>query len=150
MELLRHTKTEMTPHKKFLVVEDDLIIQPLWDRIIRAIDPNASIRWSTSEEGAEKLIEDKLKSHDHFDFIIADIMLSGKKTGVDLWKKYGDDDSLFLFASSISHRKFEQMVEGSENRFPYMVQKPLDTVECLESLRAMMAYKRAFSSGRSW
>jgi len=104
MELIHNTKTEMTPHKKFLVVEDDIIIQPLWDRIIRAIGPNAIIRWSTSEEGAE----------------------------------------------SISHRKFTQMVEGSENRFPYLVQKPLDTVECLESLRAMMAYKRAFSIGGNW
>lgn len=135
--------------KKFLVVEDDLSIQPLWERIISLIDPNAVIRWSTTEEGAEKLIQDRLKINDAFDFIITDIILAGQKNGVDLWKKYGDINSLFLFASSVSPRKFHDMVGDCEDRYPFLVNKPLDTAECVDCLKAMLAYKKVFSPSNS-
>lgn len=131
--------------KKFLVVEDDITIQPLWERIIKSMDSKAMIRWSSTEEGAEKLIQDRQRIGDSFDFIIADIMLAGKKTGIDLWKQYGNGDSVFLFASNLSPKKFAEMIGDRDDRYPFLVRKPLNSLECLECLRAMLAYKRAFS-----
>ena len=42
--------------RKYLVVEDDFTLQPIWEHIIRAVDPHALIRWARTEEGAERLI----------------------------------------------------------------------------------------------
>ena len=53
--------------RKYLVVEDDFTLQPIWEHIIRAVDPHALIRWARTEEGAERLINDRLKIEDEFD-----------------------------------------------------------------------------------
>lgn len=80
--------TETTSGGKiFLVVEDDFTYQPLWEKIIRTVDPKAKIRWCITAEGAEELI----KKSDTFDFIIADILLSGPKTAPSFVPYFGDD-----------------------------------------------------------
>ncbi len=129
---------------RFLVVEDDASIQPVWERIIRTIDPQAIIRWSRTGEGAEFLIEQQRKRHGVFDFIVADVMLAGKMTGVDLWRKHPESESLFLFVSALSQKKFNEMVGKDRDRFPFLVNKPIDPIECIESIRAMFAYRHAF------
>lgn len=129
---------------RFLVVEDDASIQPVWEHIIRTIDPRAVIRWSRTGEGAEFLIEQQRRQHGFFDFIVADVMLAGKMTGVDLWKNHPESESLFLFVSALPPRKFNEMVGEARDRFPFLVNKPIDPVECIESIRAMIAYRHAF------
>lgn len=126
--------------KTFLVVEDDFTYQPLWEKIIRSVDPSAKIRWSISAEGAEKLI----KSSETFDFIIADILLSGPRTGVDLWKRFRNRNSLFLFASGMPLKAFTELIGDHKGTYPYLLRKPLNPRECVESLRTLLAYKHCF------
>ncbi len=133
-----------TKRVKFLVVEDDYSIQPFWEQIIHAVAPNAVIRWAISEEGAEKQIRDRIKVDDQFDVVIADILLAGERNGVDLWKRYGDD-SLFVFTSGIRPVQFEKMIGERSVDMPTFLKKPLDPGECIESLRALLAFGRTFS-----
>jgi response regulator of citrate/malate metabolism len=130
--------------KTFLVVEDDFAYQPLWEKIIKTVDSKAKILWSLSAEGAETLIQKRIEAHEHFDFIIADILLSGPTTGIDLWKKFNQSDSMFLFASSLSLHAFEKMVGDHKGMYPYLIRKPLNPRECVENLKTMLAYRHAF------
>lgn len=126
--------------KTFLVVEDDFAYQPLWEKIIRSVDPDAKIRWSMSAEGAEKLI----KNSETFDVIIADILLSGQKTGIDLWKRFRNRNSQFLFASGMPLKAFTELVGDHKGTYPYLLRKPLNPRECTESLRTLIAYRHCF------
>lgn len=125
--------------KKFLVVEDDLGAQLLWERIIDIVDPKAVIRWATSEEGAEKLIRERARMGDDFDIVVTDVLLAGEKTGIDLWKRYGDGHSQFLFVSGIGRRKFTEMTGKWEDEYPLLMQKPLNAKDCILCMRAMLS-----------
>lgn len=126
--------------KSYLVVEDDFTYQPLWEKIIRSVDPKAKIRWCITAEGAEELI----KNTKTFDFIIADILLSGPKTGIDLWKRFKNRNAQFIFASGMPLKAFTEMVGTHDGTEPYLLRKPLNPRECAESLRTLMAYKHCF------
>lgn len=131
--------------QKFLVVEDDVVIQPIWSRILDLVDPNAIIFWATTEELAEKMIRERIELKDKFDFVVADVILEGPKNGVDLWRRFGRGDTLFLFASSVTPKKLSEMIGGTEERQPFLVRKPLDPQECVESVRAMLSYRGTFT-----
>ncbi len=128
--------------RKYLVVEDDFTLQPIWEHIIRIVDPKAIIRWARSEEGAEKLINDREKIDDQFDFVIADIMLAGEKNGVDLWKHYKETGILFLFTSGITEKKFTKMIGESYEEYPFFLRKPLYIPDCLDSINALLAFRQ--------
>lgn len=139
------TDVDSSKRKKFLVVEDDYTVQPFWEQIIQAVSPNAIIRWATTEEGAEKQIRDRLKIGDKFDLVITDIFLAGQKNGIDLWKRYGDAETLFVFSSVIRPNRFEAMIGDVGGEPPLLLKKPLDSKECIETLRAIIAYRQVFS-----
>jgi DNA-binding response OmpR family regulator len=125
---------------KILVVEDDLAAQPLWERIISLSDPRAIVRWATTEEGAEKLIRERHNLRDEFDVVVADVMLGGTKSGIDLWKRFGGGYSQFLLVSGLSRKKFSEMLGAWSDAYPLMIQKPLNPRECIVCLRALIAY----------
>ncbi len=133
--------------RKFLVVEDDFAAQPVWEKIIKMVDPKALIFWATSEEGAEKLIVSRAKYGDAFDFVIADIFLSGPKTGIDLWKRFGNESMPFLFISSITHNKFAEMIGDRQDLYPTLIRKPFNVRECVDSLFALLKSKKYFTLG---
>lgn len=131
------------PHR-FLIVEDDYGMQDIWEKIVLAVDPQAKIRWSTSGEGAEKQIRDRMNTKEDFDLVIADIFLTGDLSGVDLWKKYGHFGTPFVFASSVSTDRFERMVgRRRREQSPFLLQKPLNPADCIENLRLLLTYRRA-------
>jgi hypothetical protein len=124
---------------KFLVVEDDIGVQLMWERMIDAVDPEATILWATTEEGAEILIRDEARSGNDFDIVVADVMLAGKKTGIDLWKRYGNGNLQFLFVSGIGRKKFNELLGKGNLEHPYLLQKPLNPSDCIVCLRAMLS-----------
>jgi CheY-like chemotaxis protein len=134
--------------KKYLVVEDDFTLQPIWEHIIRSVDPQAIIRWARSEEGAEKLIYDRSKIEDQFDFVIADIMLAGQKNGVDLWRQFKQTGILFLFTSGISESKFNKMIGDTYEEYPFFIRKPLYIPHCIDCVNALIAFKQLSNRGR--
>jgi DNA-binding response OmpR family regulator len=126
---------------KYLVVEDDFALQTFWETIILSLDSKAIIRWSRSEEGAEKLLVDREVLGDPFDFVIVDVMLAGQKNGTDLWRKYKDKGLSFLFMSGLTERKFQKLLGEEKDDMQFFLKKPLDPVACLECLKALMAYR---------
>lgn len=156
MELMTFENRTPTAHgtylgfkerRKFLVVEDDCAAQPIWEKIIKLVDPKALIFWATTEEGAERLIEDREKYGDTFDFVIADIFLAGPKTGIDLWKRFGNDTLPFLFISSITENKFVELIGRQRDRYPLLIRKPFVVRECVEGLFALLKSKNYFKLG---
>jgi len=123
--------------RKFLVVEDDGAAHPIWERIIKLVDPKAMIFWAMSEEKAERLIEERRKFGDSFDFVIADIFLNGPKTGIDLWRRFGGALP-FVFTSSITQKKFLEMIGESTERYPTLIRKPFNPKECVENLMTLL------------
>jgi response regulator of citrate/malate metabolism len=130
--------------RKFLVVEDDFAAQPIWEKIIKLVDPKAIIFWATTEEGAEKMIENREKYGDSFDFVIADIFLAGPKTGIDLWKRFSRESMQFLFISSITRNKFLEMVGEHVDRYPMLIRKPFNVKECVDSLFVLLKSNKYF------
>jgi response regulator of citrate/malate metabolism len=133
------TKLSIPGNRKYLIVEDDLTLQPIWEHIIKLVDPNSIIRWSKSEEGAEKLINDRIKMSNPFNFVIADIMLSGEKNGIELWKKYQSIGMKFLFTSGISEKQFVKILESEGINRPFFVRKPIHIPNCIQTLKAMLS-----------
>lgn len=123
---------------KFLIVEDDIGIQQIWERIIDNIDPDAMIRWATTEEGAERLMRDRARLGDEFDVVVADIMLGGTKTGIDLWREHQGSAPRFLFTSGITKKKFKEMIGSHEGELPLLIQKPLNPNDCISCIRQML------------
>ena len=127
---------------KYLVVEDDLNAQPLWENFIRRVDRDAVIRWACTEEGAEDLIDERFKMNDAFDIVIVDIHLAGKKSGIDLWRRYCDTEIQFLFTSGITAAKFRLLIGKEFSESAFYVKKPLGLIDCVNSLNALKACQR--------
>ena len=136
-ETMLHPNVVYRRSARVLIVEDDITMQPLWKYVIEISAPGASIKWVTTEEGAEKIIAHRLHMSEEFDLIIADIFLSGSRTGIDLWKRYGEGNTQFLLMSAVSPTKFAKLV-GDGEPTPLYVQKPLNPIACIETISAML------------
>ena len=136
----------VSPHKQklsVLIVEDDFAMQPIWESVLREVSPQVSIKWSKSEEGAEILMNQKITQDQDFDLVIADIYLSGFKTGIDLWEKYLFSDSLFLFTSSMWIKEFANVIKKYENDYvPFFMKKPIKKAVAVETIKAMLSFKK--------
>jgi DNA-binding response OmpR family regulator len=76
--------------KKVLIVEDDLFLAAIVGRAIYDINADSDIDWATSlEQALGKVIKgiDQI-GQSPYEFVIADIMLDGHGTGLDLWKVF--------------------------------------------------------------
>ena len=136
-ETLPHTKAVHHRFARVLIVEDDITMEPLWKYVIETASSGASIKWVTTEEAAEKVIDNRLQMSEEFDLIISDIFLSGSRTGIDLWKKYGNSNTQFLLMSAVSPTKFGKLV-GDGEPAPLYVQKPLNPNACIDTISAML------------
>jgi hypothetical protein len=66
-----------------------------------------------------------------YDFIIADITLAGRTTGLDLWNtcKRRNLVTQFLFISGMPKETFLKSIEGDSAVPPQYLQKPLSIAE---------------------
>jgi DNA-binding NtrC family response regulator len=124
----------MEEKKKALIVEDDVCLRPLLGPIIHAISPSTQIHWVESAEDARK----KLRESD-YDFVIADIFLAGKNTGIQLWKDVDETkpDLPFVLMSGLPYFDFLKTIGQSEVAPPYL-EKPLQVGSCRQLLQAIM------------
>ncbi len=120
-----------------LIVEDDLSFEPLWRHVFQQISPVTTIDWALSEEQAERKILKRARMGLTYDLVIADIFLSGKKTGVDLWNRYGEDVGNFVFVSGLSKEKFDQLM-SLDFSSPIFMQKPLSPKQCRELIQNLL------------
>jgi len=140
-------RVQRPSRKRVLIVEDDMSMKLMLEQIVRSASPEAIIMASDTEEGASRLIDESASIRDNFDFVIADIFLAGQGTGIDLWRKYRDHDTPFVFASVTERSAFDRMVasetiggtETTYEKVPAFLQKPLDPTECMKVLRNLSA-----------
>ena len=123
----------MQAEKRILVVEDDLVVGRIIFQMIRSVTPNVKIDWFLSaEEALSKINELESLSGTFYDFIIADIALAGRTTGLDLWHtcKRRNLVTQFLFISGMPKETFMKSIEGDTNAVPpQYLQKPLSIAE---------------------
>jgi CheY-like chemotaxis protein len=125
----------MQIEKRILVVEDDLCVGRIIFHMIRSVTPNAKIDWFLSAEEALSKINDlESLSGISYDFIIADITLAGRTTGLDLWStcKRRNLVTQFLFISGMPKETFLKSIASAagENAVPpQYLQKPLSITE---------------------
>ncbi len=74
--------------KKVLIVEDDLFLAAIVGRAVYDINADSDIDWATSlEQALGKMIKGTEQiGKSPYELVIADIMLEGHGTGLDLWK----------------------------------------------------------------
>ncbi len=137
-ETMSHSDTVYHRSAHILIVEDDITMEPIWKYVIERAVPGASIKWVTTEEAAEKIIAHRLHTSEEFDLIISDIFLSGSRTGIDLWKRYGSSNSQFLLMSAVSPTKFAKLV-GDAEPSPLYVQKPINPIACIDTISEMFS-----------
>ena len=70
------------------VVEDDIDLSTVLDRILRVIDPKVHIEWATSAEEAKARLLSRAAAGTEvpYDLMIVDIFLEGEENGLDFWK----------------------------------------------------------------
>ena len=115
--------------KSVLIVEDDLALRPLWERAF--LSKKVVIDWATSLEEAEHHIRTRFTQNQPYNLVIADISLEGKGTGIDLWNRYGEEASNFVFVTGlpITKQAFHTLLNYG---YPPYFKKPLTAKKCLE------------------
>lgn len=126
-----------------LILEDDYTFKPLWTSVIKQCLPEAHIDWVQTEEAAERCIKLRRNMGERYDLIIADIFLSGRKTGIDLWERFSNAAEHFIFVSSLPRDTFDSLVTPTEEHYPIYLQKPLRASLCIDVIRQLTGQKIA-------
>ena len=119
---------------RVLILEDDLTLEPIWEKIIEKSSPSLFYVWATNVAEAETLLKAAEEAGEPFDLIIADIFLSGSKTGLDFWHSYLEKyRNKMILTSGV---KYDKMVKylGNGALVPKFLQKPLNINECINML----------------
>ena len=119
--------------KKVYVVEDDISLSTLMDRVLMNIDSELSLDWATSAEEAIEviLLAKKNKKPKPYDLIIIDIFLEGPASGIALWllvKKEFPDIPVLLTSSN--HLGDIIMPQMELPEIPVFLMKPFSMLEC--------------------
>ena len=136
-----------TPKKakpyRVLVLEDDMELSTVIERILRSIDSTIDLDWATSTEGAvarlEELLQDEHSSP--YDLIVADIFLHGKSTGIDFWRMCQElfPDIPVLITSALTFDRFFATI-GRHSISPPYLQKPFTAVEGKQMFETMLRF----------
>lgn len=133
------------------VVEDDLELSTVLERVLRSIDPHVQIDWATSAEDALVLLKNSSSSKKRgYDLVIADIYLEGEATGLDIWHYCQDrlPEVPLVVTSGLGLEKFLRSV-GTQSISPPFLSKPFLPGECKQVLEGQLAYspKARFAGG---
>jgi len=134
---LKHFKKTMESAKiaplKVFILEDDLEIGLIVERVLKNIDPYLSLDWATSAESALAQLEITLKEETFipYDLIIADIFLDGESTGIDFWRNCHElfPNTPFVVTSALNFDRFFSTI-GRHSISPPYLQKPFTPAEC--------------------
>jgi DNA-binding NtrC family response regulator len=111
---------------RILLIEDNPFFQTLWESIIgRATASAYTIDWANTDFIAEEMLE-----NNKYDIIISDIILTGSRTGFDIWKKYDSKDCCFIFSSSMPIEHFYECLKQFDKKPHHFIPKPLKINDC--------------------
>lgn len=134
VETLSYLKKNLNP--RILVVEDDESQWPLWEHILSQF-PKSQVDWCSSEEDAESYIRSAIHSGRQYHLIICDVFLAGQRTGIDLWNRFGEAASNYIFVTGTDLQKtalFDQMDFG----YPILFKKPLRVRDVRDTIQEML------------
>lgn len=122
--------------RSVFVIEDDLELSAVIDRILIGIDSTLKLEWATTAEEAIHTLEKTSLTKDGspYDLMICDIYLEGAITGIDLWKYCRDKypDMKILIISGIELEKLTTLIDSKEVA-PLFLSKPF-SVSALSNL----------------
>ncbi len=136
-------------NRKVLVVEDDLTLKVLIEKVLQSIDPEIQMDWTTTVDEALMGLSRKSAAWGGtgYDLIIADIFTPGTTNGYDLWdtcqKRFPDVPILitsgttvydFLRSISTLDRKSQASIA------PPFLEKPLALGRCKQVIRHLLGY----------
>lgn len=121
-----------------LVVEDNPDWKKIWDFIGNMLGAGTKISWATSVDEAETHLQFAETHNLNFDIVIADIFLSGGRTGLDLFEALSVEyQQRFLFISSVKPEKVEKYLQS---KFPKarFLQKPFGAQQVVNEIQAII------------
>lgn len=140
--------TQAIPHlsqhrRHVFVIEDDIELSTVLERILRAIDPRVEIEWATSAEEATARLARRAQRTKAmpYDLIVADIFLEGQKTGLDFWRTCSQvyPDIPLVVTSALPVDKYFTTL-GPGTIAPPFLAKPFSMSECKHLFEAMLDY----------
>ena len=127
--------------RSVFVIEDDLELSSVIDRILISIDPTLHLEWATTaEEAIATLIKrSKEKNSNPYDLIICDIFLEGASNGLELWKFCHTrfPTMKFVIISGIDLEKLITLLE-SHDETPIFLGKPFSVSDCSNLLEQLL------------
>lgn len=127
--------------RSVFVVEDDLELSAVIDRILISIDPTLKLEWATSAEEAISTLERKSKNtaNNPYDLMICDIFLEGARTGLDLWKYCHAQypDMKIVIISGMELDKLTSLLDSDEPA-PIFLSKPFSVSDCSNLLERLL------------
>ena len=128
-------------HKSVYVVEDDIELSTLMDRVLKSIDQDVSLDWSTSAEEASLTIDNACKSgvRKPYDLIIADVFLDGNQSGLDFWNLCKREyPKIPVVLTSVSRLENFFPPDTDVKDRPIFLQKPFTMNECKKLFRSLL------------
>lgn len=127
--------------RSVFVVEDDLELSSVIDRILISIDPTLILEWSTSAEEAIATLKKRSeeKEGNPYDLMICDIFLEGVSNGLDLWKFCHTHYPTMkvVIISGIDLLKLTTLLDSHEEVPPFL-SKPFSVSECSNLLEGLL------------
>ena len=133
MDLIKKTRV-------VYVIEDDIELSTLMDRILKNIDPKISLDWSTSAEEAIQSISSNWKKGIVLPYvlIIIDIFLDGEKSGLDLYKlcieKYPTIPIILTSSGNLKN-----ILPINLGLSPTLLQKPFTVRKCKQIFKKILS-----------
>ncbi len=95
--------------RSIFIIDDDLELSNVMERILMNIDETLDIFWTTSAEEAMLILRKRSKYYPTapFDLMICDIFLEGNATGLELWdfcQKHYSDMKIAVISGLEEHR----------------------------------------------
>lgn len=136
-------ETPLENHRSVYVVEDDLELSTVIDRILKSINPAIQSNWATSAEDAIHALKTAAQRRHHkpYDLIIADIFLEGESTGLDLWQLCHEHypEVPLVITSGMDIERFMSSINIHDPaQLPPFLQKPFSIADCRHLLKEML------------
>jgi len=119
-------------HVNVLIIEDDLELSSVIDRIIRCIDPSITVDWCTSAEEAIGQLAGSVDvgQRPPYQLIVSDVFLDGEKNGMD-FLSYCHQHKLNLQILMMSSTERHKLFLGNvDSNYAFFIQKPFSIHEC--------------------
>ena len=132
---------EKKTNRSVFVVEDDLELSSVIDRILISIDPTLHLEWATTAEEALATLSKRStkKNNIPYDLMICDIFLEGARNGVELWKYCHSHypKMKVVIISGIEVEKLSGLLDPKDDP-PLFLSKPFSIEECSHLLESLL------------